>query len=273
MDNLRNIAKKAVSLVASLAMVAVMLPVGVVSAATVSNGDVIKAPTTDALYLIQDGQKRVFPYVTVYYSWGFTDDWANEVTNVDQTTFDAFPTGEPLNFRDGYIFRATESAVPGYESEAVFLVSEGKIRPFHSAAAYEKMVNNGASNDWSKVTWVPDDFLMKFQFQPGNVIDESYVDAGNLPNGMLVSPESSNTVYLVSNGKLRAFATDAALAANGYDPAMVVEVSDSRIAIQQNGVNVTGQEPALKTPGYVGTPVTPEEPTSDLTVSAVSSNG
>ena len=90
---------------------------------------------------------------------------------------------------------------------------------------------------------------------------------------MLVSPESSNTVYLVSNGKLRAFATDAALAANGYDPAMVVEVSDSRIAIQQNGVNITGQEPALKTPGYVGTPVTPEEPTSDLTVSAVSSNG
>jgi len=43
---------------------------GLVKAQDIKEGDLVRTKDNPALYLIMNGQKRVFPHLSVYLSWG-----------------------------------------------------------------------------------------------------------------------------------------------------------------------------------------------------------
>jgi len=45
------------------------------SAQSVAEGDLVRTKDNPALYLIQNSQRRVFPHLTIYLSWGLPSDF------------------------------------------------------------------------------------------------------------------------------------------------------------------------------------------------------
>ncbi len=248
-----NLFKKVVSSVALLAMIFALVPTASF-AATISEGDLVKASGSSAVYLIQDGKKRVFPHSSVYLSWGYPANYST-VKTVSADELSAYPDGDPVVYRDGFMFRFHGvGMVGGYDPSAVFFVSDGKIRPIESVTAYMKLFNGGVneSSAWDRVYWIPDDLLAKFTYPQGNLITASQIDAGQLPNGLVVRDSNSN-YYVVKNGQLANITSDALAAnrytanANVFTKMLVTKLANSVLNLMPAGPAITGADTDLLT--------------------------
>jgi hypothetical protein len=181
-------------LIISIILVVLIVPLlvqGQVS--NLKEGDLVRTSESPALYLIQNGQKKVFPHPTVYLSWGLPEDFST-VKTVDDLR--AYPEGEPVSFRDGSLFRGKTTSLYGQEASAVFFVSNGKLRTVQSSAIYQALFHDP---DWKKVVWLPDDLLDKFAYPMGEMISSSETH----PDGTLIRYKGSLGIYLIEAGKKR----------------------------------------------------------------------
>ena len=181
---------------------------------TLKDGDLVKTKDNSSLYLIQNGQKRIFPHLAVYLSWGLPQDFST-IKIVDD--LNAYFEGDPVSFRDGSIFRGTATSLYGKSASAVFYVEGGKLRPVKSSEIYQSLFKDA---QWEKVVWVPDDLLNKFAYPMGEAIE----DTSRHPNGCLVRYKGTNNIYLVENGQLRLISSTEALRANRLDDKNIVEI-------------------------------------------------
>lgn len=186
------------------------------SAATINEGDLVKTKTSSAIYLIQNGKKRVFPHSSVYLSWGYPSDYSvvKTITDVEMTSL---KEDSPVIYRDGLTFRFKGTSMPGgFDPSAVFFVSDGKVRPIESATAYMELFNGGVSDSkiWDKVYWIPKDLLSKFTYEKGENITSNQIKKGELPNG-LVLKTSAGSFSIVKDGRLNEITTEG-LFANRY---------------------------------------------------------
>ena len=90
--------------------------------ATIVDGDLVKTADSSAVYLIQGSEKRVFPHLNVYLSWGYPSDFST-VKTVSASDLASYTDGTAVPFRDGSMFRGTTSSLQGKEASAVFLPS------------------------------------------------------------------------------------------------------------------------------------------------------
>ena len=227
-------------------------------AATIADGDLVKTADSSAVYYIQGANKRVFPHYNVYLSWGYPADFST-VKTVSASELAAYTDDNAMPFRDGSLFRGTTTSLGGKDATAVFYVENAKLRPVLSEQVYQGLFNDP---NWSRVTWVPDDLLTKFNYEMGADLTTSATH----PNGCIVKYTGTTQKYLIENGQKRAI-SDAAFSANRYLADSVITIDTDEV--YADGSPITGVESGLLTPGWVAaTGAT----TSALTVSLDSSN-
>lgn len=220
----------------SLGMVA--LPA---KAITIADGDLVKTAASSAVYYIQGAYKRVFPHYNVYLSWGYASDFST-VKTVSSSELAAYTDANAMPFRDGSLFRGTASSLGGKDKTAVFYVESAALRPVLSADIYQALFSDAS---WSKVTWVPDDLLTKFNYDMGSNISSSSTH----PNGSLIKYSGSEQIYIVESGKKRAIST-AAFTSNRYKSENILTVSAGEA--YADGSAITGVESGILTPGWSG---------------------
>jgi len=216
--------------------------VPVASATTIVDGDLVKTPDSPAVYLIDGSTKRVFPHANVYHSWGYPSDYST-VKTVTADELAEYEDGSAVPFRDGSLFRGVTSSVHGKSASCVFVVEDGKLRPILSEDVYTNLYNG----DWSLITWVPDSLLSKFAYPLGDTVTSADVHT----NGTLIRYEGSPAIYLIEDGKKRAFSSWDALVANRYYvdgryTVPLITVADTET--YEDGDPITGAELALLTP-------------------------
>ncbi|MEZ7821197.1 MAG: hypothetical protein QMB51_02715 [Patescibacteria group bacterium] len=218
------------------------------AATSIVDGDLVKASGSSAVYLVKGSTLRTFPYSTIYHSWGFPSNYST-VKTVAAADLAGYTVGDPVPFRDGSCFRGTAKSLPGFESQAVFCVSDGQLRPVESQNAFFGLFN---VTNWTQgnkyVQYIPDDFLSKFDFAFGNKVSETEVNAGSLMNGMVVKGSVDGAYYLVQDGKLRSIST-AAATANKIDLSKAVVTAQTKINAISSALPVsTTTELSLVTP-------------------------
>lgn len=180
----------------------------------IQNKSIVKLANQSSLYWVYGNKSHVFPHSAVYSSWGLPSNFST-VKTVSASQLSSCQEGDPVPFRDGSLFRGKAKSLYGKEASAVFLVSDGKLRPIQSGAIYQILFKD---SKWKKVTWVPDDLLSKFAYYLGDVVSSSAVH----PDGSLVQYENSSAVYLIENGKKRLFKSSNALLNNGYKKSFII---------------------------------------------------
>ncbi|NCO23483.1 hypothetical protein GW896_02375, partial [Candidatus Kuenenbacteria bacterium] len=147
-----------------------------IRAEEIKDGDLVRTKDDPSLYLIQNGQKRVFPHSNVYLSWGLPENFSTIKVVSDLSVY---PVGDPVPFRDGSLFRGTATSLYGKETSCVFFVSAGQLRPIKSSEVYQVLFKDPK---WAKIKWIPDDLLDKFAYPMGETIE----NAEEHPDGCLV---------------------------------------------------------------------------------------
>jgi len=239
--------KKSVSMVALATMLTSSVPAAF-AAVTIADGDLVKASGSSAVYLVKGSTLRTFPYSTIYHSWGFPSNYST-VKTVAASDLASYTVGDPVPFRDGTCFRGTAKSLPGFESQAVFCVSDGQLRPVESQNAFFGLFN---VTNWTQgnkyVQYIPDDFLSKFDFAFGTKVSESEINSGTLMNGLVVKGSVDGAYYLVQDGKLRSIST-AAASANKIDLSKAVVTAQTKINAISSALPVsTTVEASLVTP-------------------------
>ncbi len=210
-----------------------------VTAVTVVDGDLIRATTEKAVYLVEGANKRVFPHASVYHSWGYPANYAT-VKVVSPAVLATYTDGSPVPFRDGALFRGVTQGLHGKATSAVFVVSEGKLRPIKSAAVYQALFKDPK---WKLVKWIPDKLLVKFAYPLGDVVESTTAHL----DGTIVKYPDAGTLYLIQEGKKRAFTSWSAYTANRYQNVNIVIIPKTET--YPDGANITGVEKTLVTPG------------------------
>jgi len=179
----------------------------------------IKTNDSPAVYLVVNQTKQVFPHAAVFKSWGYP--W-QKIETVSSSELDNYSQSGAVKFRDGSLFRGTVSSLYGQSASAVFLVSDGKLRPIKSAEVYQSLFNDP---NWSRVTWVPDDLLSKFEYSLGEIVEKTDI----YPDGTLIKYSNFASIYLIENGKKRPIKSGQVFEELGFDRQNVVTVSDREI--------------------------------------------
>ena len=211
-----------------------------VPVAEVGAGDLIKVADSPAVYLIKDGKRHVIPHINVYKSWAYPADFST-VKTIAAADLASFPEAAAVPFRDGSLFRGTDTSLHGKEASCVFVVAEGKLRSIKSAEIYQALYNDP---DWSLITWVPDDLLTKFEYALGSIVDSSVIH----PNGSIVKYADSSAVYLIAHSQKRVFTSWVNFVANGYDAADIIVIPDSEF--YADGAVISGLEELVTTPVF-----------------------
>ncbi len=180
----------------------------------IKDKSIVKLANQSALYWIYGNKSHIFPHSAVYSSWGLPSNFST-VKTVSASQLSSCQEGDPVPFRDGSLFRGKAKSLYGKEASAVFLVSEGKLRPIQSSVVYQALFKD---SKWKKVIWVPDDLLSKFAYYLGDVVSSLAVH----PDGNLVQYENSSAVYLIQNGKKRLFKSSNTLLNNGYKKSSII---------------------------------------------------
>jgi len=248
-----NKLKKLIALGTTVSMLLSLVAVLPVNAITIADGDLVKAADSSAVYYIQGANKRVFPHANVYLSWGYAADYS-AVKTVTSSELAAYADANAMPFRDGALFRGTAASLGDKDATAVFYVEDSVLRPVLSEQVYQGLFSDAS---WSKVTWVPDDLLTKFNYDMGSNLSSSSTH----PNGVVFMYSGSSQKYVIEAGKKRAI-SDAAFSANRYraDDVLTLDSSES----YADGSSVTGVESGLLTPGWLGTVATTAALTASL---------
>ncbi|MCF7907078.1 hypothetical protein K9K85_02245, partial [Patescibacteria group bacterium] len=123
------------------------------------DGALIKGDAQPTIYMMEGGEKHAFLHQTVYEARNFPQDF-NSVLTLPQTEVDDIPEGWAVNFQEGTLLREDQGGT-------IFKVEGGLLRPFHSAAVYQRINNDP---NWELVKQVPNGLLDQFHYSLGPVI-------------------------------------------------------------------------------------------------------
>ncbi len=232
--------KKVVSTVATLSTVLSSVGVGafavpsVASAATLMNGDLIKA-SGPAVYYFQNNRRYVFPNETTYRSW-FSD--FSGVRTISDSELSAIMIGGNVTIRPG------TNLVKITTDPKVYAVTRGGTLRWVET---ESVATALFGSNWARrVVDVPDAFFVNY------TIGSSLATAVH-PDGSLVSYSGSSDRYVVWGGMRRRI-TDAGFSANMFQSGNVIQTTIS----YPMGTDVNSREAELSDAIMSsGSPVTP----------------
>lgn len=205
----------------------VIWSVGIVSVPTVqaaaSAGDLIKMAGNPAVYYFDGSKRYVFPNQDTYMSW--YKDFSG-VKTVPSSELMSYTIGGNVTMRAGtWLVKITTDP-------KVYAVSTGgKLHAIDSEARAAKLYGS----TWNKmIKDVPDAFFVNYSV-------DTAISSDVHPDGAIVKYANSSTYYEVEGGKKRAFASEAALAANMVNTSFAVTTDIT----YGDGSSVTGKEAAM----------------------------
>jgi hypothetical protein len=223
MKKLRKFFTVSVMVLSIIAMSGLVVPTTAKAAA--SSGDLIKmAGNASVYYLGADGKRYVFPNSTTYFSW-YTD--FSGVITIPSSELQSYPLGGNVTMRPGtkLVKITTDPSVYAVEPN-------GTLRKIQSEAQAAALYGT----NWSKrVVDVPDAFFTNYTI--GSVLPN-----GSTPIGSLVKNASGADVYYYDGTNYRMIASEAALAANGFQTANIITAAST---VTAGGTSITGAETAL----------------------------
>ncbi|MCB0062090.1 MAG: glycosyltransferase family 2 protein [Caldilineaceae bacterium] len=171
------------------------------------------------LYLCDNGQKRPFPTPEIFLSHGY--HWQQVVQISDQELAE-LTDGTPMTFRDGTLLCGGD--------DTVYIAEAGCKRPFVTAADFESL-----GYRWENIVQVPDEQLDDLETGAPVLATERH------PNGTLLQG-SSDTVYLLKNGKRCAITSIQVFQSWGFAWEQIVNVADSTLVRYPLGETVQPQK-------------------------------
>ena len=174
----------------------------------IPSGAFVKTASDSAVYYVnEDKTLSVIPHESVYFSYGYKD-----FSQVKVATLSGFLKTTPVAFPEGSLFRGTQQSIGEKDASAVFVVEEGKLRPIVSSEVYQSIYSDP---QWSRVAWIPDDLLSKFNYPIGeNWTSSSAPPVGTIlqdaetyyrvekENGVYIKKKLSNTKEELTNNKI-----------------------------------------------------------------------
>ncbi len=195
----------------------------VASAATLMNGDLIKASGPAVYYYAADGRRYVFPNETTYFSWYY--DFSSVKTITDEELA-AITIGGNVTIRPG-----TKLVKITTDPKTYAVTQGGVLHWVESEAVATSLYGAG----WAqRIVDVPDGFFVNYSVG-------SSISSAVHPDGSLIQYAGNPARYVVWGGMKRLIASDAAFAANGFQSVHVITTTIS----YPNGADVTGRESAL----------------------------
>jgi len=225
------------------------------------DGSVLKAENSPAVYLIENGEKRPF----LNYSAFASRYQPSQIITVSADELDKYDKGEAIRFAnyslvqtpDKTIYLLVDETKRPFESAAVFKKIGFRSEEIEQATAADleayrtgKLITatstyvNGALLQDPKtggIYYVIDDtkapltdkILLKVKFPGQTIIKTTSAELDKytkiapvlLDDGVLVKTDSHPSVYLISGGKKRPFATWEAFQSLGYNAANIITVS------------------------------------------------
>lgn len=192
----------------------------------IKEGDLVKAGRDPAVYLIENGKRRLIPSPQIFESHGF---WWSSIITVYKSQLDQYPDGAPLEMKT-LEKRADKTLIKGINNPAVYLIENGKKRPFISGSVFESL-----GYDWAKIIIVSENELNIYSL--GEII--TFTIKGD---GALVKSLHHPAVYLIENGKKRPILNDRVFSVKGYSWLDIVVVSNEELANYTEG-EIIGFEP------------------------------
>jgi hypothetical protein len=225
-----TISKKIFSTVVTLSTVLSSVGVGafaapsVASAATLMNGDLIKASGPAVYYYAGDSKRYVFANETTYRTW-FAD--FSTVKTISDAELAAIQIGGNVTIRPG------TKLVKITTDPKVYAVTRGGVLHWVESEAVATAL---FGSDWAhRVVDVPDAFFVNYSVPTGGSISTAVH-----PDGALVSYAGSSDRFVVMGGQKRRI-TDAGFSANMFQAGNVIQTS----VVYPNGADVTARESLL----------------------------
>ncbi len=176
------------------------------------NYSLLKSPSGD-IYLIVDDQKRKFSNLEIFKSFGFHPD---EIINASHTDLSYYRNAKEINENSSYL---TGALLQDPSSGGVYFVLDGQKAPIIDKIMLKTKFKN-------------------YKVQKSSVAElEKYekVKPVLFDDGEILKSSSVSTVYLVSDGKKRAFLNGEIFLELGYSFSNIIEVSPQLLSLYPFG--------------------------------------
>ncbi len=205
-----------------------------VSTGTIVDGSVVKTSDSPVVYLIESGKKRPFTSGQAFLGLGYA--WS-KIQIVSTASLANLEEGEPVDFMPTAKDVREGSVIKSSDNPAVYLIENGKKRPFTTGQAFESR-----GYKWNEILVLSPDVVDSYE-EGLPLIYISNDEA--VKEGSLVKSESSPVIYLISNNRKRAIANERIFLALGFEWESVLTVSQAKLDEYQSDliIDFTAQDP------------------------------
>ncbi len=239
---MRNLLKKVVTGISTVALVAAMMIIPTTDASAASAGEVYKTPDGTVWFITSDMQKRPFTSAGAFLSYGFLS--FSQVRDADSSVTN-LPTGAFVAPQDGKIFCATMTKGTDVAGECALITGSLKAA-FTSSAVF-----TGQGFSFSRAYYGDSSFLTK----------TSNIDNSSAQHRAGVLVNNGGTVQMIVNGGLWGVPSLEVFNSWGYSFADVVPANTADKALAQIGV-IPARQAGQLVPTGTTTPVNPVSPTA-----------
>lgn len=177
------------------------------------NKRLIKAKTSSAVYMIEDGIKK--PIISAEVFKENKLNWS-DIETVEAEELDSYAEGDVLNYPDGVLVKGS--------SPAVYVISGGRKRPVKSAKAFLRL-----GYKWNQIRKIRDAELNAYP-------TDSYVtETSDHPEGALIREKGKPGVYVIKGGKKRPIRSADIFNTRAYQWDRVLEVEKKFLDKFQDG--------------------------------------
>lgn len=176
------------------------------------NYSLLRSPSGD-IYLIVDDQKRPFASLDIFRSFGFHPD---EIINASTIDLSHYPTGKEINENSNHL---TGALLQDPSSGGVYYVLDGQKSPVIDRAMLSTKFKN------YRIQQASAEELQKYEKLSPVLFED----------GVILKSHTVSTVYLISDGKKRAFFNGDVFESLGYNFSNIIEVSPQLLSLYPFG--------------------------------------
>ncbi|MDP2692652.1 MAG: hypothetical protein Q8O88_03380 [bacterium] len=189
------------------------------------NNSLLRSSTTGKIYVLLNGQIRYISSTDIFAKYGYK--WSN-VINVSEEELGGYEVGDDLGVSAGAIIEG--NVVKASDNPTVYKIEGGKKRPFNSGQVFL-----GLGFSWADIKIVS--IVSLANLDDGDPM-EFVATADDIREGSVVKSTDSPAVYLIENGKRRAFTSGQAFESRGYKWNEILSLSPNIIKEYVEGLAI-----------------------------------
>jgi dolichol-phosphate mannosyltransferase len=175
----------------------------------------------ETVYLYVAGEKRPFPNPEAFLSHGY---YWQQIVQFPDAFLDVVPTGVPMPFRDGTLWRGSD--------KTVYVIEHGRKRAILSPDIFA-----GLGYQWHQVRHVANEVVQTLETGPEVATTDRH------PDWTVVKSETEETIYVLDGGRKRPFPSKQVFFSWNYTWKEVVAVESDVLARYPTGPEIEAQPP------------------------------